>query len=309
MISPGEIHRYSTKLLSPISKILGFIENKYFKNKKDKYCDRTPILFIVGPPRSGTTITYQCLTHCLEVNYPSNLTALFPNAPAAGITLNGLFRKRPHQAFESVHGYSLGDGLYGPNEWETLFGCKVFPELREYYGSAELEKFQSAWLKMDQTPLILKTLNAINHVEILLDYFPCCKFLYVSRTPIDTARSIYRAKKREGCLNEDLWYVKSGNHDVDSDFNHAEKICRQIKSIQCDFDRVKKNIPEKQWKCIDYTEFCNSALNEIKIIKEWLKPDLEWRKGWCLPKLEARPAQPLENQELEKVFRHEFPPA
>ena len=37
-----------------------------------------PIVLIVGPPRSGTTLTYQILARYCDVTYPDNVNSLFP---------------------------------------------------------------------------------------------------------------------------------------------------------------------------------------------------------------------------------------
>jgi hypothetical protein len=42
---------------------------------------RLPIVFVMGPPRSGTTLLALSLIRALRVAYIPNLTALFPRAP------------------------------------------------------------------------------------------------------------------------------------------------------------------------------------------------------------------------------------
>ncbi len=57
-----------------------------------------PIVFVVGPPRSGTTVAAQVLSAGLPVAYFNNLTSIFPRSP---ITVNRMVRaavpQRPHR--------------------------------------------------------------------------------------------------------------------------------------------------------------------------------------------------------------------
>ena len=45
---------------------------------------RHPIIIVVGPPRSGTTLVAQTLTHYLNLTYFNNVTSLFPRSPICG---------------------------------------------------------------------------------------------------------------------------------------------------------------------------------------------------------------------------------
>src|SRR6185295_3526902 len=73
-----------------------------------------PILFIVGPPRSGTTLAYQVLAHFLPVTYFNNLTDLFPRSPlSASLLFNRWLRPNP-DPFHSFYGNTAG--LAEPND-------------------------------------------------------------------------------------------------------------------------------------------------------------------------------------------------
>src|SRR6056297_1198149 len=63
--------------------------NKYlFQKEINEYCDypvRHPFLFVVGPPRSGTTLLSQLIAYTFDVSYINNLVARFYLAPLHGI--------------------------------------------------------------------------------------------------------------------------------------------------------------------------------------------------------------------------------
>jgi len=76
-----------------------------------------PVVFVVGLPRSGTTLLSQLLAYCLDAGYVTNVAARFWLAPVHGIRLSRLLAgdEPPlHQMiFEDLAGKILAghDGL------------------------------------------------------------------------------------------------------------------------------------------------------------------------------------------------------
>ena len=70
-----------------------------------------PIVYIVGAPRSGTTLLSQVLSRYLRVGYIDNLIARFWLRPSVGITLSRILlgeSGRDAIAFDSRHGVTSG---------------------------------------------------------------------------------------------------------------------------------------------------------------------------------------------------------
>ena len=64
------------KLISLSSPIIRKFENRYIKKYSNKPLKHQPV-FIIGAPRTGSTILYQTLTNELDILYINNLTCKF----------------------------------------------------------------------------------------------------------------------------------------------------------------------------------------------------------------------------------------
>lgn len=65
-------------LVTPLDVMLSGREQSLFDRQVEP---DSPCVFIVGAPRSGTTLVYQVLAHVLRVSYFTNVTDLFPRSP------------------------------------------------------------------------------------------------------------------------------------------------------------------------------------------------------------------------------------
>ena len=75
----GAIGRACRRLLSVFNRVVSPLES--WPRRHDRPL-RYPPIFIVGPPRSGTTLVYQALIEYLDVGYLSNFHGWFWGAPS-----------------------------------------------------------------------------------------------------------------------------------------------------------------------------------------------------------------------------------
>jgi hypothetical protein len=85
---------------------------------------RRPLIFVCGPPRSGTTVVAQTLIRFLPVAYLNNLTGVFPRAPLSANRLLGMRPRNDDIGFDSYYGRTAK--LWGPNDglplWDRWLG-------------------------------------------------------------------------------------------------------------------------------------------------------------------------------------------
>lgn len=86
-----------------------------------------PLVFIVGVPRSGTTLLSQLISRFMDVGYVTNLMARFWSNPVLGIAVSrSVLGENPGTKIElrSVHGTTSGP--WGPHEfgyfWREMLG-------------------------------------------------------------------------------------------------------------------------------------------------------------------------------------------
>ena len=286
-MTPGRIHRAASRLLAPFG--VPFEAWANTRPLKSAECGNEPrILFILGAPRSGTTLLFQSITHALAVSFPNHIAALFPTAPSFGLWLGeAISRRRPHRSFQSVHGYSTGDGLRGPNEWEQFIRYRVWDAVTTRHGTADaidvLQKVATVSSLRTQMPLCVKNLNAVLRLEALSHAFPQSKFLAIERDDEEVVRSILKAKRREKKPANVPWYI-SPPELIGVDFACEEDLTiAQVNAIMNRISQAELELPPTRIMRTQYCDLCENPHSVVSEIRDWLDWDIESREGAALP--------------------------
>ena len=74
-------------------------------------------IFLIGAPRTGSTLVYQGITNSLDVKYIDNLMDILHRNLFYGAKVsNFLFDSKPHNCFKSRFGNTFKYGLHAPSE-------------------------------------------------------------------------------------------------------------------------------------------------------------------------------------------------
>jgi len=307
-LRPGQAHRLATALLRPIASVFELAELVCTCKAEDSaWTDSYPIVFIVGAPRSGTTIVYQCLSHALDVYFPNHLCSLFPRSPLLALLASSVLQRKPHRSFRSIHGFSLSSGLRGPNEWETFFRYDVHARLRSGWNPhPRLERLVRGLARWGTKPLIVKTLNASLLIEPLAACLPHAKFLWVDRPPLASARSIYRAKRAEKTPSSEVWYVSPSAVRGKRFENEASQIAAQVRAIREAILAAFLTLPSQRKEATNYCTFCGDPHGETVRIGKWIHSDFRIRAGSQLPSLRASSSAPIDDPAIEEALFSEL---
>jgi hypothetical protein len=166
-----------------------------------------PFLFVLGLPRSATTLASQLLAYCLDVGYVDNVAARFWLAPVHGVRLSRelLGDERPPPPFESD--YARTPGLSGIHEfgyfWRRWLRKESFTDVvhaREREDEIDwgglrltLANLQDA---LGGRPVAAKNILASYHLPRLRETLGRVVYVYVERDPLDAAVSILDARRR-----------------------------------------------------------------------------------------------------------------
>ena len=100
-----------------------------------------PFVFVVGAPRSGTTLLTQAIAHCFDAGYICNLAARFWRAPVTGIRLAKAILGEGSPGWDSCIGKTTGAGPRGIHEfgyfWRELFGLEAIDDVADPQQRAE----------------------------------------------------------------------------------------------------------------------------------------------------------------------------
>jgi len=192
-----------------------------FKNKEEKYLHQfnelvakhswelpentLPPIFIVGAPRSGTTLLTQVLISSFELGYIDNISSKFWTNPLMGVIISNAiepFQDRILSDYSSNIGFTKGAN--GPHEfgyfWKRWFSYGKTHELTD----AELKRIPSNEIQKEihqlssffNIPFLFKNAVAITlQVAFLARIFPKAIFLYCNRDPLFNAQSLLLSTK------------------------------------------------------------------------------------------------------------------
>jgi len=161
--------------------------------------DRHPPVFIVGPPRVGSTVLMQMLSQRLNVIYLRNYHHWVFGFPRLGELL---FRgqQNPNLALDSQHGSTGGlNGAWEGGDWWYRF----FPRAPNYVDEATarlvdesaLLRSVTNWTSGAQRSVIFKNTYASLRIRTLARVFPNARYIHVSRELLGNAHSILEARR------------------------------------------------------------------------------------------------------------------
>ncbi len=174
-----------------------------------------PILFVCGPPRSGTTLVGLSLMRSLDVAYLTNATSVFPLSP---ITASDLLRAIPdgrHVPLESYYGRTAGfrapnDGLHLWDRWLGTDRGLVRDHI-EADGAQAMVEFFGAYEAWTGRPLVAKN-NALDaHAALVAAHLPTARFLCLTRDPLFLGQSLLLARRAiHGSDRQRVWTPRPG---------------------------------------------------------------------------------------------------
>lgn len=249
------------KLATPVDAILASRERR----NSDVIASREqPLILIVGPPRSGTTLMYQVLAYCLDVTFPNNLSSMFPRAPT---TVSGLANKR-RSDFTSYYGQTArmsgaNDGFHIWNRWlgDDRYIARTELSAEE---KADMRQFFSAWTTKYGKPFLNKNNRNVQCIKLLADCLPNAFFVAVNRDPVCVARSLIHARQLVHGDKSTGWGLQC--QEVHSDakpLGYVHDVCDQVRRNLRELNAQIGQIDSSRVINIPYEAFCTDPDTHI----------------------------------------------
>ncbi|MBO6712785.1 MAG: sulfotransferase [Balneola sp.] len=243
-----------------INKVLSRFERL---NVKSDFSTKTPPIFILGAPRSGTTLFYQSLVLEFDFAYLSNLHCKLFGAPYLAEKISDYRSKyQQNPTFKSRFGSTKN--WFSPSEcgeyWYRFFRrSPQFVSLADAEGQ-ELINLKTSYYALQNAankPVVFKNLLSVLRLEPILEVFPDALFLYVRRNEVENAHSILAARK--ALYNDyDKWFsLQPPSVSKISLLSPEKQAVEQIREVH---SLIKKSLKgkEKQLFELDYEAFCNN---------------------------------------------------
>lgn len=235
---------------------------------------RWPHIFILGAPRSGTSLFYELMATQFQLAYFTNLAHRFYKTPLAATKLGRPFISTHRPAFQSDYGHI--PGWAAPNEggWIWQRWLEDGPWTDESVTASlpvdEIRATLAGMSNLSEAPFINKNVMHSNRVRLLDALFPGCLFMEVQRDAKDTARSILRAQRRNKGPQrdrEEWWSVRPSNAGGSSDI---ERACRQVVGVAKDIERDCTHVGANRHVRIDYKALCADPKKTLEDVARFL---------------------------------------
>jgi len=286
-----------SKTMNKSAQCLSPLINLWEKNILSMYGSEKPEyspIFVVGAPRTGSTILYQTITNSLDVSYIDNLSCVFHRNLFFGMWLSDkLFKNKPHNCFKSIHGNTWKTGgFHAPSECGQ-FWYRWLPKDHHFIGYdeitdnmvAEIRQNIFAILNYFDRPFVIKNLNVGQRLRLIYKVCPDAKIIWVRRNPEDVIYSILSIRRKLGISSNEWWSIMPSNYKDLLKLDEVEMVVKGVYFIERQINEDIKLFGNGQVHQIYYEEFCKNARKDLHFLeKAW---NMKKRSNFELPKLHA----------------------
>ncbi len=245
-------------------------------------------VFIVAPPRAGTTVLYQVMTGHLSTSYFTNLAMRLHIQdavvlPIFGALLTRWLRPNQNAAFDSYYGATKG--LDGPHEGHWVWN-QYFPEEPHYIPDGYLGERARQGLyravagteRVFDRPFVGKHIRNSVRIRAFAEVFPTALFIQCVRDPLDVAQSIWTARTRDFPFTERQvpdparwWFsVKPREYEAIRHKSLVEQVCEQVYYVEQNIAQDREAVGADRFLIISYRDLCLAPQQEIERVVEFM---------------------------------------
>ncbi len=305
------------RIINWANQVLGEVQDYPTALLENHEAELVSPVFIVGVPRSGTTLAHQLLVRRLDIGYIDNIIARFWRRPSVGIALSGKIVPAEDRGAISLRSdFGRSRESAGPHEFGYFWNywCKFTEDKPHHVSKKDRQKLDSNGLRhaileilyLFQRPVVFKNLTCGFQADLLAQLFPECTFIYIERNPLHIGRSILHSRlKMYGNYTAWLSLKPSTWPFTDLNSNPAASVAKQIADCR---NEVLQKITPLNHKIMQYEDdVCKAPENFIHSVNDaigynGLKAAL---RGELLSPLQPRIPEPLPDK-LETDLHREL---
>lgn len=273
------------EFLAEINNDLWQTEKTLLKNNAPTY----PLIFVMGPLRSGSTLMTQWLAN-LGFAYPTNLMSRFYKTPIIASKIQLLLTDERYNYRNELKDFNSGidfnsengktRGALAPNEfWYFWRRFLPFEELdflptEELLKRVDVDTMKSEFagiVDVFEKPFALKGMILNYNIDFLDKIFEKAIFIYTKRDPLTNIESALKAREKQlGSIDE--WYsFKIPEYEELKKLNPYEQVAGQIYHINKAVENGLEHVPEYKKMTVNYEEFCEDPKKFFDELKEKLQ--------------------------------------
>lgn len=262
------LFKYGAFVLYPLELYL----RKYYAPKHSI----PPVVFIVGAPRSGSTILYQYLSAGTDVGYISNFMNAGREVPVVAAWLHcRKYGNTRHASFSSSYGITEKDGALAPNEglfWKAWFKGEhsVQPENVPESSLRQLRRVLLAHSGIWKKPLLIKNLSWGMRLDLLRHILPETRVIHIKRNAFYNIQSMLLAKRKHGIPAGKLWSIRPPQYKQLLTLPEMEQVTQQYDAIETEIRRALSYYPADKQITVHYEDFMEAPDRTVGQIRQKL---------------------------------------
>ncbi|NNG03717.1 MAG: sulfotransferase [Inquilinus sp.] len=222
-------------------------------------------IFLIGPPRTGSTIVYQAMVRGLDLGYISNLMALLPRFM---VRMDRVHRRlgRPMPALHPGK-YGFVPGLWAPSEAGKVVDRWFDPDRTGEERSA-VRRMLAALSGNGGRPTIIKSPSLVLRLPGIREILPQARFVVLSRSPAFVAQSLLLGR-RDPTIATDRWSgVEPADFSAHADRGLAYQVVRQCVELTRAIESNLGDLPADRIVRLRYEDFCASPRRAVLSVAE-----------------------------------------
>jgi hypothetical protein len=272
-----------------------------------------PIVFIVGVPRSGSTLIAQVLAQTGAFSYITNFVARFWMAPYTGMLIQDALGIRDTKCNHSyVSKFGVTEGWTGPHEF-GYFWSRWFPfgethklgtrELAEIDRST-LQKEVAALESVCNKPLFFKNMTCGLQIGFLAKLFGRSLFVLCRRHPLYNMQSLLLA--RESIFGDKHYWcsLRPKEYSELIALSPYEQVAGQVYYILKDIETSSLALSPGRFLQIQYDKLCaqpRNGVDEIIRAARCLGASIDWEPEAIPERFESTDCQRVSDEEFQKL--------
>lgn len=237
-----------------------------------------PIIYLVGLPRSGTTLLSQLVSRQLEVGYINNLIARFWLRPSVGIRLsNALLGGHRRDSIELASTYGVTSDIVGPHEfgyfWRHWLNLDAQPTHNLTSAAEQLldktglrNALERELLAEFNMPVVFKNVICGFQASLLTAVHSRSLFVIIRRDLYDVAASILHARQQRYGDYRAWWSLKPSTYEAISQIDDpVRQVVRQVRDCLTEMTAELAH-PMVNTVYVEYEDLClepNKVLERI----------------------------------------------
>ena len=237
-----------------------FINETFEKLFSLKIHDKIP-LFIIGPPRSGSTLLYQYLARYFDVSYFNNYHHKNYMCPSFAELKKNSLKKTNNYSFSSYYGFTKGE--FSPSEsWD--FWYRFFRRTPHYVDLKDIslkdinrmKNAVNSFINITKNHLLIKNLTCTTRIKPLINAFPNSYWIISYRNILSNAYSIAKMRLE---LNNDLCMWESVQPEGYEDFIKSKYEIQIFKQLELIYETIISDLKgyRDRVSFVNYEDFCN----------------------------------------------------